>query len=53
MTRTKPDDPDQYSEAETARRRDEWLRRSLNTPPKPHKEVVAERKAKRKTPQIR
>ena len=40
-------DNDQYSEQETARRRDEWLRRSLKTPPKPHKDVVAERKAKR------
>jgi hypothetical protein len=42
------EDSQQHSEQETARRRDEWLRRSLNTPPKPHAQVVAERKAKRK-----
>jgi hypothetical protein len=36
-----------FSEQETAQRRDEWLRRSLNTPPKQHKAMVAERKAKR------
>jgi hypothetical protein len=36
-----------FSEQETVRRRDEWLRRSLRTPPKQHKEMVAERKAKR------
>jgi hypothetical protein len=48
MTRGKREDPDQqYSEKETARRRDEWLRRSLSTPPKHHKEMVAERHAKR------
>jgi hypothetical protein len=29
----------QYSEAETARRRDEAVRRALNTPPKPHKNM--------------
>jgi hypothetical protein len=40
-------EPDQHSEQETARRRDEWLRRTLNSPPKPHKDVVAERKTKR------
>jgi hypothetical protein len=40
-------DDQQYGERETAQRRDEWLRRSLNTPPKPHSQVVAERKAKR------
>ena len=45
MPKTKDDE--QYSEKETVRRRDEWLRRSLNTPPKPHKEVVAERRADR------
>jgi hypothetical protein len=38
------EDDQQYSEAETVRRRDEWLPRSLPTPPK---DVVAERKAKR------
>jgi hypothetical protein len=41
-----PESEDQHSEKETARRRDEWLRRSLNSPPKPHKDVVAERKEK-------
>jgi len=29
-----------YSEEETARRRDEAIRRALNTPPKPQKEMV-------------
>jgi len=43
------DGDQQYSEQETVRRRDEWLRRSLNTLPKPHKDMVAERKAKRDT----
>jgi hypothetical protein len=38
---------EQRSEEEAVRRRDEWLRRSLNTPPKQHKDMVAERKAKR------
>jgi hypothetical protein len=37
----------QPTEQQIAQRRDEWLRRTLNTPPKPHKEVVAERKSKR------
>jgi hypothetical protein len=31
---------DQYSEEETARRRDEAIRRALNTPPKPQKEIA-------------
>jgi hypothetical protein len=35
-----------YGEQETARRRDEWLRRSLNSPPRHQKDMVAERKAK-------
>ena len=35
-----------YSEKETVRRRDEWLRRSLNSPPKQHKAVVADRRVK-------
>ncbi len=30
----------EYSEAEIARRRDEAIRRALNTPPKPLKEYV-------------
>ena len=29
---------EQYSEAETIRRRDEAVRRALNTPPKPYKD---------------
>jgi hypothetical protein len=28
--------PDEYSEAEAVQRRDEVLKRMLNTPPKPH-----------------
>jgi hypothetical protein len=46
MKSKQPEDDQQFSEKETARRRDEWLRRSLNTPPKPHKDMVAERKGK-------
>ena len=30
-------DDDTYSDDETARRRDQTLKRMLNTPPKPHK----------------
>ena len=30
---------DQYSEQETAARRDATIRRMLNTPPKPHSEM--------------
>ena len=33
-------DTEQYSEAETARRRDEAIRRALSTPPRPHKELA-------------
>lgn len=35
-----PTDAEQFSEEETARRRDEAIRRALNTPPKPNKELV-------------
>lgn len=31
---------DQYSPEETARRRDEAIRRALNTPPKPNKDYI-------------
>ena len=31
---------DEYSPEETARRRDEAIRRALNTPPTPHKEMI-------------
>jgi hypothetical protein len=34
---SKTPDGDQYSEEETARRRDQVVRRMLNSPPKPHK----------------
>jgi hypothetical protein len=48
MPRDKQQDPDQqFSERETAKRRDEWLRRSLSSPPKQHSQIVAERKTKR------
>jgi hypothetical protein len=33
-------DDDHYSPEETARRRDEAIRRALNTPPTPQKEMV-------------
>jgi len=36
---SKPVD-EQYSPEETARRRDEAIRRALNTPPKPQKEIA-------------
>jgi hypothetical protein len=42
----KPSD-ESYSEKETVKRRDEWLRRSLKTPPKRHADMVAERKTSR------
>jgi hypothetical protein len=35
---------DQYSDEETAKRRDEAIRRALNTPPKPNKEYVGKSK---------
>jgi hypothetical protein len=38
---------DEYSEQEIQRRRDDAIRRALNTPPKPQKEVVGKRKAKK------
>jgi hypothetical protein len=37
MTR---DESDEYSPEETARRRDEAIRRALNTPPTPQKEMI-------------
>ncbi len=39
---------DQYSEQETARRRDAVIKRMLNTPPKPHSEMkIGKPRAKR------
>jgi hypothetical protein len=35
---------EKYSELETARRRDDAIRRALNTPPKPLKEFVGKSK---------
>jgi hypothetical protein len=34
------DHPDEYSPEEAARRRDEAIRRALNTPPTPQKEMI-------------
>jgi hypothetical protein len=46
----KPHNEDQYSDEETARRRDEVIRRMANTPPKLHKDVkLGKRKAKAST----
>jgi hypothetical protein len=42
---TKKPSEDSYSEKEAARRRDEWLRRSLTSPPKQHKDMVAKKEA--------
>ena len=36
-------DQDELTEEEAAKRRDEALKRALNTPPKPHKEKDAEK----------
>jgi hypothetical protein len=35
---------DQYGEKETQRRMEDALRRALNTPPKPHSEIVGDGK---------
>jgi hypothetical protein len=40
---------DEYSPEETALRRDEAIRRALNTPPKPQKEIVGKGRRKRRT----
>jgi len=37
---------DQYSLGEIARRRDEAIKRALNTPPKPHSEMIGAKKKK-------
>jgi hypothetical protein len=41
---------DQYTEEETARRRDEAIRRALNTPPKPHSQIIGKGRRKRRPP---
>jgi hypothetical protein len=41
---------DQYSPEETARRRDEAIRRALNIPPKPQKEMLG--KSRRTVPKL-
>ena len=38
----------EYTEEETARRRDAAMRKAMNTPPKPHAEMKVGRKAKTK-----
>ena len=50
MTKTR--EPEQRSEAEIIRRRDEAVRRALNTPPKPYKESKVG-KAKPKQPSLK
>lgn len=41
---------DQYSEKETADRRDATIKRMLNTPPQPHSELkIGKRKTAKKT----
>jgi hypothetical protein len=39
---------EQYSPEETERRRDEAIRRALNTPPKPQKEMARQSRASKK-----
>jgi hypothetical protein len=41
---------EQYTPEETARRRDEAIRRALNTPPKPHSEIAGKSGRKRLAP---
>jgi len=41
---------EQHSEAETIRRRDEAVRRALNTPPKPYKDAKVGKKPKPSPP---
>jgi len=41
---------EQYTPEETARRRDEAIRRALNTPPKPQSEIAGKSGQKRRTP---
>jgi hypothetical protein len=45
MARMRGDD--QFSPEETARRRDEAIRRALNTPPKPHSEIAGKSRLRR------
>ncbi|MGA8613550.1 MAG: hypothetical protein WB760_18145 [Xanthobacteraceae bacterium] len=45
---------DQYSEEETARRRDATIKRMLATPPKPHSEMkIGKRDKKKKLRKVR
>jgi hypothetical protein len=46
----KPRDDDTLSPEETARRRDEAIRRALNTPPKPQSEIAGKSGRKRRVP---
>lgn len=40
-------DPDRLTEAETTQRREEALKRMLNTPPQPHKKTAGQRKSQK------
>jgi hypothetical protein len=46
---------DEFTEEEIVRRRDDAIRRALNTPPKPHKELVgkSERAIARRESRVR
>jgi len=45
----KTKEPDQFTDEEIARRRDEVIRRMANTPPKPHSEMkIGKRKTKKR-----
>lgn len=53
--RTMTDEDDQYSPEETERRRDEAIRRALDTPPKPQKEIIGKsgRPSRKRRPRSR
>src|SRR4051812_3663203 len=53
MRRSPNDADEQFSPEETARRRDEAIRRALNTPPKPQSEIAGKGRKQRGTDKSR